>query len=630
MHIEGELFTDIVIIFVAAFLGGLVARTLRLPILLGYLAVGMAIGPHTLEVVGNVDTVSTLAEFGVILLLFAVGLEVSFRDLRQLGKVVALGGIAQIVGTIVIAYFIGLHLLGWTQEQAFIFGLVVSLSSTMVVLKTLTDRGELHTVHGRVITGILLVQDLVFIPMIAILPALSSQGVGLDLADLGLGILKTVAILGLMVVLGGRVIPWLLDRVTRLGSREIFILAVVAITFATAAITQLMDLSAALGAFVAGLLLSESAFGRRALSEVIPLRDTFSALFFVSLGMLTDPSFLVENFGLVLEVVAIAIFVKFALTAGLTRSFGYLPHTALLTGLGMVQVGEFSFILTDSATTLEVVNQDFLSLIVVSAVLTMALTPWIIAGGTHVVMVLSQRVRILRPYRLGDDRSEERRPRLRDHVIVCGLGRVGSLVAETLDEHKVPFVAIDLDPHVVTRFRGQEQYGINGSSSSEPVLEAARIRYARLMVITITDPVTGWVSAQNALRLNPGLEIVARVHSREAGERLRRLGVQEVVWPEMEAGLEMLRHSLHRYLIRPGEVDLLLSRLREHLSFGTASEISEIEEVLPPEGLGLGPELVEPPSSEKTDELPPDQPGDEPESVEQPTADTSSDTRDSD
>ncbi|MCE2462735.1 MAG: cation:proton antiporter, partial [Dehalococcoidia bacterium] len=471
MHIEGELFTDIVIIFVAAFLGGMVARVLRFPILLGFLAVGMVIGPHSLEVVGNVETVTTLAEFGVILLLFAVGIEVSFRDLRRLGKVVALGGLAQIVGTSAIAYFIGVHLFGWTPEQAFVFGMVVALSSTMVVLKTFTDRGELGTVHGRVITGILLVQDLAFIPMIAILPALSSQGVGLDLADLGLGILKATVILGLMATLGWKVIPWLLDRVAHLGSREIFILAVVAITFATAAITQLVDLSAALGAFVAGLVLSESNFGRRALSEVIPLRDTFSALFFVSLGMLTDPSFLVENFDLVLAVVAIAILVKFALTAVLTRSFGYLPHTALLAGLGMGQVGEFSFILTDSASALGIVNQDFLSLVVVSAVLTMALTPWIIAGGTHMVTWLSRRVHILRPYRLGDDRSEERRPQLHDHVVICGLGRVGSLVADTLSEQNVPFVAIDLNPHLATRFRGRWQYGINGSSSSESVLE---------------------------------------------------------------------------------------------------------------------------------------------------------------
>ena len=628
MHIEGELFTDIVIIFVGAFLGGMVAQTLRLPILLGYLAVGMLIGPHALAVIGNVEEVTVLAEFGVILLLFAVGIEVSFRDLRRMGKVVVLGGVAQIVGTSAIGYLIGVQLFGWTPEQAFVFGMVVSLSSTMVVLKTLTDRGDLSTVHGRVVTGILLVQDLAFIPMIAILPALSSQGVGLDLADLGLGILKAIVILGLIAALGVKVIPWLLGRVAHLGSREIFILATVAITFAAAAITQMVELSAALGAFVAGLVLSESDFGRRVLSEVIPLRDTFAALFFVSLGMLTDPSFLVENYDIVLAVVAIAIFVKFALTSVMTRSFGYLPHTALLAGLGLGQVGEFSFILTDSATTLAIVDQEFLSLIVVSAVLTMALTPWIIAGGTRLVTGLGQRVHILRPYRLGDDRSEERRSQLRGHVVICGLGRVGSLVADTLNENNVPFVAIDLDPHRTTRFRGRQQYSINGSSSSETVLEAARIKYARVMVICTTNPVTGFVSAQNALRLNPNLDIVARVHSREVGERLRELGVQEVVWPEMEAGLEMLRYSLRRYLPEPGEVDLLVSRLREQVRFGTDAETAD---VLPPdnpaEGLGLGPETEGPSSSEAIDELSSDGPGSETESVEQPTDDTPSDTR---
>lgn len=629
MHIEGELFIDIVIIFVAAFLGGMLARTLRFPILLGFLAVGMVIGPHSLELVGNVETVTILAEFGVILLLFAVGIEVSFRDLRRLGKVVALGGLAQIVGTSAIAYLIGVHLFGWTPEQAFVFGMVVALSSTMVVLKTLTDRGELGTVHGRVITGILLVQDLAFIPMIAILPALSSQGVGLDLADLGLGILKAIVILGLMATLGWKVIPWLLDRVAHLGSREIFILAVVAITFTTAAITQLVELSAALGAFVAGLVLSESNFGRRALSEVIPLRDTFSALFFVSLGMLTDPSFLVENFGLVLAVVAIAILVKFVLIAILTRSFGYLPHTALLAGLGMGQVGEFSFILTDSSSTLGIVDQEFLSLVVVSAVLTMALTPWIIAGGSHLVTWLSRRVHILRPYRLGDDRSEERRPQLNDHVVICGLGRVGSLVADTLNEQNVPFVAIDLNPHLASRFRGRWQYGINGSSSSETVLEAAHIKHARVMVISTTDPVTGLVSAQNALRLNPNLDIVARVHSHEVGKRLRELGVREVVWPEMEAGLEMLRYSLRRYVPEPGEVDTLVSRLREQVRFGMVSE--ETGDVVPPESLaeslGLGPETEGPSSSEAIEEPASDGTSGATELAEQPTDDTSSDTR---
>lgn len=592
IEFEGGLFTDIVIIFVAAFAGGLVARVLRFPIILGYLAVGMAIGPNALKAVGDVDTVRTLAEFGVILLLFAVGVEISFRDLRRLGKAVVLVGVAQVLGTVGVGYLIGL-LLGWSAEQAVVFGLVLSLSSTMVVLKTLTDRGELRTVHGRVLIGILLVQDLAFIPMIAILPSLSGDG-GSALADLGLGLLKAGVVLGLMAFIGGKAMPWLLNHVAYLASREIFILAVVAITFAIAAVTQLVDLSAAMGAFVAGLLFSQSDFGHRALSEVVPLRDTFAAMFFVSLGMLTDPTFLVDNFGLVLVVVGVAIFFKFALTAGLSRGFGYLPHTALLTGLGLVQVGEFSFILADSATSLGIVDQDFLSLIVVSTVLTMAMTPWIIQGGSWAIDVLGRRVRVLLPYRLAPESPDRGRPSLQDHVVVCGLGRVGSLVAQALEEHRVPFIVIDLDPHVVAKCQARGQRAINGASGSETVLEAARVKQARLMVISTGDPVSAWVTAQHALTMNPDLDIVARVRWREEGERLQRLGVREVVWPEMEAGLEILRHSLYRYRTDGTEVDLLVDRLRQHLDFGTGLES---EEALPAEGLGKEASPLDPPSN---------------------------------
>ena len=585
MQLEGDLFTDIVIIFVVAFVGGLLARVLRFPILLGYLAVGTIIGPNVLEVVGNEETVLTLAEFGVILLLFAVGVEISFRDLRQLGRVVVLGGMAQIVATIGLAYPLGLHL-GWSPQQALVLGLVASLSSTMVVLKTLTDRGELGSVHGRVLVGILVVQDLAFIPMIAILPSLSGDG-GSALVDLGLGLLKAAAVLGLMALLGGRIMPWILNRVASLGSREIFILAVVAITFASAGLTDYFELSAALGAFVAGLLLSESDFGHRALSEIIPLRDTFAALFFVSLGMLTDPIFLWDNIGTVLAVVALVMVVKLVLTAGLVRGFGYLPHTALLTGFGMVQVGEFSFILADSARTLDIVDEDFLFLVVVSAVLTMAATPLIFAGGHWAVVGLGRRVSFLRPYRPGQAAADEPPPILRTHVIVCGMGRVGSLVAQALEQHRIPTVVIDLDPQVVNRTHGRGFVAINGSSADLTVLEMANVKQARLLIIAIGDSASATITAQHSLSINPKLDVVARVRWREEGERLQHMGVREVVWPEMEAGLEILRHSLLRYRTSRREVNLLVRQLRDHLEFTAAPEA---EEALPPEGMGDRPD----------------------------------------
>ncbi len=575
MNIEGGLFTDLVVIFAAAAGGGLAARLLRLPALLGYIALGILIGPDVLEFVDDPERVETFANLGVILLLFAIGIEISFREIYQLTRVVVGAGVIQIVLTASAVYPLGLYVLDLGHEEAAVLGLVAALSSTMVVMKTLSDRGELHSLHGRILTGILLIQDLAFVPIIALLPALSGEDF---LTDLGFGLLKAVILLGLMIILGSKGIPWLLARITGLGSREIFIVTVVAITFVSAAATESLGLSAALGAFVAGLLLSETDFGHRALSEVVPLRDTFSALFFVSLGMLTDPSFLADNLDLVLPLVGSIILMKFVITTFLVRGFGFLPHTSVLTGLGMGQIGEFSFILVGSATALGIVTQDFLTLTVVSAVITMALTPLILAGGSQAVDRLGNRVAILRPHRLSSQSAEDQVPPMYGHAIVCGLGRVGHLVAEELTEHKVPIIGIDLDPYVVAEWKNSGHQVIHGSSDSETVLDVARVKHARLMVISVGDPIAAWLTAQHALRIAPDLDIVARVHWRDEGERFQELGVQEVVWPQMEAGLEILRHSLYRFHTDPSEIENLVANLRDHLSFGESDGLEAMIE----------------------------------------------------
>ena len=568
---ELTLFWDIVIIFAAAFVGSLAARLLRLPMLVGYLAAGMIIGPHVLEVIGNQATVESLAEFGVILLLFAVGVEVSFRDVVKLRNIAVFGTLAQIALMGAIGYGVG-HLLGLNAPSSVTLALAISLSSTMVVLKTLNDRGDLLSLHGRILTGMLLVQDLAFIPMIAVLPALSGEGGGF-LIELVIGLLKAAAVLGGMALLGGRALTWLLHRVTQLGSREMFILSLVAISFTTAAITSAAGLSAALGAFVAGVLLSESEFGHRTLGEITPLRDTFAALFFVSLGMLTDPVHIMQDPVPVLAVVAVVLVGKFGVTAIIGRVFGYLPHTAMLVGFGMMQIGEFSFLLAATALKLGIVDDELFSLVIVSAVITMALTPGILAGGAATLSSVSSRFRSLRPYRIGHPEFETRPHHMRGHAIVCGLGRVGTLVAQVLSEHHVPFVAIDLDPNLLRQWRERGLTVLHGDSHNERVLEAASVRYARLLVVCVTDPVATWLTAHNALAMNPELDTVVLVRQREEGERLKRLGVGEVVWPELEGALEALRHSLFRYRADETEVEGLVDRLRTELRFSSPGDV---------------------------------------------------------
>ena len=585
-QLASHLFVDLVTVVVAAFLGGVIARVLRAPPVLGYLAMGMIIGPYVVgrtgdewlhfATVADVPTVHKLAEIGVVLLVFAIGIEISFRELVSLGKVIVLGGILQIAITAALLTPIGV-VLGFDVTTAIILGMVGALSSTMVVLKTLTDRGEIHSLHGRLLTGFLLMQDLVFILMIAMLPALGGSGSGTDvLREAGLGVLKTTIVIGGVAFLGIKIMPMVMSRITLLGSREVFVLMVVALVFAISALTNFVGLSAALGAFVAGLLLSESDIGHWALAEVAPLRDVFAAMFFASLGMLTDPVFIVDNYALVLAVIGATVFIKFIVTAAIVRVSGYLPSTSLLAGLGLGQIGEFSFILVAGALAIGVVDQDFHSLIVVSAVLTMAAGPPVITGGTKLVTVLSHRFRFLRPYRIGDPHGEERPRQMFGHVVICGLGRVGYLVAQELREHDVPFTVVDLDPRTLDEWRTSGYHTVLGSSDREEVLRAARVPQAGLLVVTTGDPVSVEMTAYHALQLQPELDIVARVRARSEGEDLQHMGVSEVVWPEMEAGLEIVRHSLVRYRTPDYEVDRVIYQLRDRLSFVVSDESQRV------------------------------------------------------
>ena len=587
VHLESYLFIDLVTVVIAAFLGGVIARVLRAPPVLGYLAMGMIIGPYVagrtgdewlhFATVADVPTVHKLAEIGVVLLVFAIGIEISFRELISLGKVIVVGGLLQITVTAALLTPIGL-VLGLDTTTAIILGMVGALSSTMVVLKTLTDRGEIHSLHGRLLTGFLLMQDLVFILMIAMLPALDGSAGGANvLREVGIGVLKTVVIIGGVALLGIKVMPWAMSRITLLGSREVFVLMVMAIVFAISGLTNFVGLSAALGAFVAGLLLSESDIGHWALAEVAPLRDIFAALFFASLGMLTDPIFILHHYAEVLAIIGSAVAIKFIVTAIIVRVAGYLPSTALLTGVGMGQIGEFSFILVAGALALGVVDQEFHSLIVVSAVLTMAAGPPMISVGTHLVTILSRRFRVLRPYRIGDPHAEERPRQTFGHVVICGLGRVGSLVAQELREHNLPFTVIDLDPRTLDEWRADGYHTVLGSSDREEVLRAARVPQAGLLVVTTGDPVSVEMTAYQALQLQPELDIVARVRARSEGEDLQRMGVQEVVWPEMEAGLEIVRHSLSLYQTPDYEVDRVIYQLRERLSFVVSDDSRRID-----------------------------------------------------
>jgi len=552
---------DLIIVLAVAIAGGILARRLRLPIILGYLAGGIAIGPYGFSLVRDLETINTLATVGVILLLFTLGLEFSLSELRRIGKVAVLGGIAQILLTAAVGLALG-KLLGWEILQAIFFGFLIALSSTMIVLKTLMERGELDSGHGRVMIGILLVQDLSLVPLMIILPAMGGGGGELWL-PLGIAILKAVLFIGVMLVLGMWGLPWLLGRVAGGRSRELFLLTVVALCLAAAFGAYFLGLSAAVGAFIAGLLIGQSAFARQAFADIVPLRDTFGALFFVSLGMLANPHFVTGNGATIAVTVMVIIVAKFIICSAIAWSFSYSPKTALFVGMGLIQIGEFSFVLAGMGTEAGIISPYIYSLTLTSAIITMLLTPFALSFASFLYRHLSQGERFGRLVaRRLDPGWQSRRWELSGHAVICGHGRVGSSLARVLERRKLSYLVIDLDPQVISALHAREIPCIYGDASNPEILAHAQLDKARVLICTFPDFIAVELTTRNALRINPRLDIVARVHRDVDAELLKGIGVSEIVRPEFEAGLEITRHTLHRFGISGPEIQLILAGLR--------------------------------------------------------------------
>jgi len=552
---------DLLIVLATAIAGGLLARRLRLPTILGYLVGGIAIGPYGFGLVQDLATVKTLATIGVILLLFTLGLEFSLKEIIRLGKIAVVGGIAQILLTAGVGLALG-HFLGFAMPVAIFFGFLIALSSTMIVFKTLMERGELDSGHGRIMIGILLVQDLSVVPLMIIIPALGGGG-GELWVSLGMAALKAAIFIGIMLVLGVWGLPWLLKRVAGGRSRELFLLTVVTLVLAAAFGTYFFGLSVVFGAFVAGLLIGQSVFARQAFADIVPLRDAFVALFFVSLGMLASPQFLVENIAIIAIVVAVIIAAKFIICFLIPWFFGHSAKTALFVGAGLIQVGEFSFVLAGLGLEAGIISSHLYSLILASAIITMLLTPFAFNLASFLYRRLSQGERFgkLMARRL-DPEWRRQRWELSGHAVICGHGRIGSNLTKVLERRKFSYLVIDLDPQVISELHSRGIPCIYGDASNPEILARAQLDKARTLICTFPDFIAVELTTRNALRINPRLDIVARVHRDADVEVLKGIGVSEIVRPEFEASLEITRHALHRFGLSGVEIQYILNALR--------------------------------------------------------------------
>ncbi|PLX94808.1 MAG: portal protein [Desulfuromonas sp.] len=526
---------DIVVIVVAALFGGLVAQRLKQPLMLGYIIVGVLIGPLTGRV-SDVHEIEKLAEIGVALLLFALGLEFSLKELRPVRDVALIGTPLQIVLTIAYGYGVG-RFLGWETVPALWLGGVASLSSTMVILKTLMNQGRMGTLSSRVMIGILIVQDLAVVPLLILLPQLSDPASGLPI--LGMAAVKSAIFLTVMILLGTRLLPKLLALIASWNSRELFLVSVAAIGLGVGYATYLVGLSFAFGAFVAGMVLSESDFGHQALSDIIPLRDLFGLLFFTSVGMLLDPVFFMGNWQQILLLVLLIGLGKGVLLGILTRLFGYRNVVPLAVGLGMFQIGEFSFVLAQLGHHSGALNDAIYATILSTTIVSMLITP-AVSGLTAPLYARFRRlwnreaVQTINLPGYG----------LSGHIVVAGGGRVGQHIARVLKQLDVPFVIVEQGHLRMEECKAAGFPTIYGDASQEVVLEAAHIEQAQQLLVTLPQIDAARSIVERVRRLHPALHIVVRAEGGEQMGALYEQGAYMVILPELEAGLEIARQAL--------------------------------------------------------------------------------------
>jgi monovalent cation:H+ antiporter-2, CPA2 family len=532
------------------------------PSIVCFLVIGILAGPYALSIVTDQTAIEEIGEIGVILLLFAIGLEFSFKTLIESWRTVIIGGTLQVTTTILAAASLMYLLRDIRFSEAVFFGFLVSLSSTAIVMKVLQERGQVDTVSGKTLLGILIFQDLAIIPMILITPLLiGSETPSYD--SIPLQVAKVVGILVILIVSARWVVPWILYRVARQRSRELFIFSVAAICFAVAWLTNTAGLSYSLGAFVAGLIIGESEFSIDAVSNIIPFRDVFAAIFFMSIGMLLDPGVLFTRTDIVITLLAIILVAK-AVTGTLTAAFLGLPvRVAVFVGLALSQIGEFSFVLAKSGLGTNLLGEGPYQVFLVSAIITMAATPFSMKAAPAVTDLICRVLPSARPAP-GEPGGDEPSPEtLRDHIIIVGFGMTGQSVARAAEISGIPYTAIDIDPDVVRREQaaGTAQSIFLGEASHAEVLEHAGIRNARAIVIVISEQDMVPRIIHLARELAPEISIVVRTRHVNDVKELLELGADEVIPEEFETSVRIFSRVLARYTLPESEIDVLVKKI---------------------------------------------------------------------
>lgn len=553
-----NLLVTLALTLVLAALGAAIAVRLKQSVILGYIVAGLVISPYTPGFVGDLSSVEALADVGIILLMFTIGVELSVRELARVGRVAIAGGVIQTAVTMGVGFGAG-QLLGWSTDASLFLGAAIAISSSTVLSKVLGERGALGSIHGRISLGWAAVQDLGLIVIVVVLSSLASGGSNLT-HDVILGGGKALLFLVILVPVGSRVLPFVLMRITALRSREIFILAVAGIALGTAYLASLFGMSTALGALVAGIVVSESDLSHQILGVIMPLRDIFAGLFFVSIGMLVEPSYVIHHIPLILFAVVLIMVIKGIISTGLIAGLGSPLNVAVLAGVALAQAGEFSFLLGRMGVDLNAIDQGEFSLILASTAVTIILAPAAYQLAIPAVGQLERR----RPKQVApdDQLAGLAKQRLQGHAVICGYGRVGRLIGGALRRRGMPLLVVEQDVEIARRLQQEGIRVILGDADNFTILQHVGLDQARLLVVAIPGVLETRQAVANARQIRASLPIIARVQSETEREHMQKQEVIAVVG-ERELGLEMTRLTLRRFGVSAMEALAIVQRLRD-------------------------------------------------------------------
>lgn len=568
------LFTYLIILLGAGFIGGVLLKSFKQPPVVGYLLTGLVLGLTVGTTLGH-ESIAFLSEMGVVLLLFGLGLEFSLVKLKRFGKIAVVGGLLQIGFTWLLAGLL-IHQFGFSPFASVFMAAAFSLSSTAVVVKLLTDKGEMDSLAGEIMVAWLIVQDLAVLPMLILLPAI---GNGLASGARWYSVLPTIGaqlaisfgLILLIIVLGKQVVPWFVDKIAALQSRELLLIGVFLVAMVGALTTQTLGLSAALGAFLAGMLIADSVEQHAIFSELRPLRDLFSLLFFVTLGLIIPPGFIFEHFGSIVLLAALIMLVKFVVVSAIMFLFGYHAKTSFILGVGLIEVGEFAFILGKTGLSANIIDTTTYGMILSVALISILLMPPLFFATPQLYATLRDlsKKRFTPIYTRFFRRLEHKDtlPELpfENHVVLCGYGRVGKYVGRALSMADIPYVVIEYNHHTAQKLKKENIEVVYGDPSDVDILDLAQVDKAKAIVIAIPDITTQQAVIVHSLTLNKNITIYCRTHHEDHQQVLKALGVTSIIQPEFEASLSITDKILKIFGKEPAEIEGKISRLKiEH------------------------------------------------------------------